>query len=353
MTIRQALLKIHLYIGLFAGLVILVLGISGAILALQSEGPASSPWVAPNGQPSSAAHVVEAVRRARPGQPLLGFAIPDAPDRAYGVLVRGRRVFVDPYTLSIVDEQPPQQPFYRSVYTIHATLGAGEIGRKIVGAATILSVFSVFTGLYLWWPARAVWQRALTVKWNARFRRVNHDVHNVLGFYLSIFLAILALSGVALALQDEIDSERRVRSPVPTAGAPTIPLEQALAIADRTIPGARTTWVEVPQPNRAVYRVMKKFPEDPNQTGRSRVYVHSETGGIVWRRSTREESLPARIFGWRYPLHVGSVFGTPTRILAFLASVFLAVQVVSGLLIWWKPTRGAAREATVSRKPAA
>lgn len=44
------------------------------------------------------------------------------------------------------------------------------------------------------------------------------------------------------------------------------------------------------------------------------------------------------------PVHTGIVLGGPTVVLTFVATAALAGQVISGLLIWWKPRRRAAEE---------
>jgi uncharacterized iron-regulated membrane protein len=38
-------------------------------------------------------------------------------------------------------------------------------------------------------------------------------------------------------------------------------------------------------------------------------------------------------------IHTGDIFGIPTKFLMSLASLMAAVQVITGVIMWWKRTR--------------
>jgi uncharacterized iron-regulated membrane protein len=60
----------------------------------------------------------------------------------------------------------------------------------------------MITGLILWWPKRKTdRKRSFTIKWGGRWRRVNYDLHNVLGFYATSIAIILSISGLAIAFE--------------------------------------------------------------------------------------------------------------------------------------------------------
>ena len=78
-----------------------------------------------------------------------------------------------------------------------------EIGRPIVGVATLIYVVLTLTGLLLWLPrTAAAWRRKSTWKTalNVRVRRggwpLVFDLHNALGFYTLLPALILALTGL-------------------------------------------------------------------------------------------------------------------------------------------------------------
>src|SRR5690606_21272694 len=74
-----------------------------------------------------------------------------------------------------------------------------EIGRPIVGVATLIFVLLLFSGLVMWWPKK--WNKSnrdksFKIKWNGSFKRVNYDLHNVVGFYSLVLAFVLAVTGL-------------------------------------------------------------------------------------------------------------------------------------------------------------
>src|SRR5688572_4624294 len=55
----------------------------------------------------------------------------------------------------------------------------------------------LISGLILWWPKnKKASRQRFSIKWSARWRRKNYDLHNVLGFYSLGIALILALTGL-------------------------------------------------------------------------------------------------------------------------------------------------------------
>src|SRR5690606_24186558 len=102
-------------------------------------------------------------------------------------------VYVDPYTGKVLKVDGTIYFFFVTAH-LHASLLAGTAGGWIVAIATIIFVISCITGLVLWWPKK--WNKttrkaSFTIKWKARFKRLNYDLHNVYGFYSLLICFIL------------------------------------------------------------------------------------------------------------------------------------------------------------------
>src|SRR5690606_20019948 len=77
-----------------------------------------------------------------------------------------------------------------------------EVGRPIVGWATFLFFLITISGLVLWWPKK--WNKrhtkqAFTVNWKAKLKRINYDLHNVLGFYSLTLALLMAITGLVMS----------------------------------------------------------------------------------------------------------------------------------------------------------
>jgi uncharacterized iron-regulated membrane protein len=125
----------------------------------------------------------------------------------------------------------------------------------------------------------------------------------------------------------------------PIAGATRLPIDRAIAIAEEALPGAVASNVGVPNGPTAVYRILKKFPEDRTPAGRSRVYVDQFSGRVLLVENTRTAPLGTRILNLKRSAHTGDIFGAPTQALYFVVSLGIAVQAITGALIWWNSRR--------------
>ena len=67
----------------------------------------------------------------------------------------------------------------------------------MVASFTLIFVVMLISGLVLWWPRNKKGKRkSFTIKWDARWRRKNYDLHRVLGVYVYAIALILALTGL-------------------------------------------------------------------------------------------------------------------------------------------------------------
>jgi len=82
--------------------------------------------------------------------------------------------------------------------SLHRWLLGGDTGKLIVGICTLLFLFILITGIILWWPkTKNILLHRLKIKSNGGWKRLNHDLHIVLGFYCAIFLFLFAFTGLA------------------------------------------------------------------------------------------------------------------------------------------------------------
>ncbi len=349
---RNVLLKLHLFLGLFAGLVLVVVSLTGAILVFEPElDEALHPhlWrVEPRTAPWSVDSILHAARTAYPGQAFVTLEIPADPGHSCMLTTEGvMQVFVDPHTGRILGSRDYRRTLFGWFFSLHRTLLAGELGRRIVGIATLLALILIVTGLCLWWPrTHARLSSSFTIKWGAGWKRLLYDMHSVLGFYASWFLMIIAMTGLVWSfalVQQAIfwitDSppppwKARPASMILTE-KPAIALDEAVRQAEAAIPGTMPTEILLPQKPEDTIQLVRRDSRSFNPNAQSFVAVDQYSGKIL--QLARYEDLPlgSTIRLLVYPIHVGSIFGLPSRMLALAVSTFLAVSTLTGFLMWW------------------
>lgn len=159
-----------------------------------------------------------------------------------------------------------------------------------------------------------------------------------------LFLSITATTGVAFvfnpAATDLVDAltASAPRPPVPRL-APERPgttartLDALLHAADRALP-LPTTWINLPRTPTAPLVVRKKRLNEAHPNGRNFVYLDPRSGTVL--QVERDLSAPrgTRVFNTLYPLHVGAIAGTPTRVLQAVIGLAPFVLLVTGLAMW-------------------
>jgi uncharacterized iron-regulated membrane protein len=213
--LRTFLFWCHLACGVTAGVVILIMSVTGVLLTYEKQ---IMLWADTRGYdaapPSADAArlpidaLLARVRAARPDAAIQAIAVRS--DRSAPVaLTLGREgtLYVHPYTGAILGGGAQGvRDFFRGVTNWHRWLAVGAAnrttGRAITGASNLIFLFIVCSGLYLWFPR--IWTRRqfAQVLWFRRGlpgRARDFNWHNVIGFWSAIPLAIVVASATVIS----------------------------------------------------------------------------------------------------------------------------------------------------------
>ena len=351
---RKLLFNLHLYLALLAGLFIVTIGVTGAIMAFEPELDramnASLFKVKPQAQPVRASALFGAASKAYPGQRIASIRMPQSPNDSAQFTVKGpRQIFMDPYTGTINGERSPATVL-ATIHQIHLRLLMGPTGANIVAVMTAILVFLVGSGIYLWWPLKRA--RISTG------RRFAFDVHNTAGIYSAAFLLVLAFTGLAIhfdnALEDWLHqragTHKISRNPPSAAPKSEVPIDvdRAVQIALDQMPGTQVLSVSVPANPKGSFLITLHFPEDLTPGGRSWVNVDQYDGKVLGEQNSRTVVAGTRTIIWNRAIHTGDVYGLLTKTLMSLSSMMLVIQAITGYYMWWKKLRGRQRRADIA-----
>lgn len=348
---RKFFFNLHLYLALFAGAFIFILGITGSIMAFEPELDhllhRHRSYVTPAGSPHSLAEISAAVTRSFPGERIGGYILASSPDTSCKVLLeKSGTVYVNQYTGEVLEVLPDQMEFLDYVHQLHLRLlwqSPSRPGDQIMSCAGVAMLFIALSGLYLWWPVKRI---ALTP--GATGRRWWFDLHSAAGIMSLVFLAMLAFTGVMIGFEKKTvpllyrltgsHPAQQPAVPAPPPGAVAISPDQAIAIAHQALPGAAPFAVLIPGPKGA-YQVRLRYPEDRTPGGRSRVIVDQYSGKVIFAEGSRTAPAGTRMVIANRAWHTGDIFGFPSKAVVSLASLMAAFQTLSGVVMWWKRTR--------------
>jgi uncharacterized iron-regulated membrane protein len=347
---RKLLLNLHLYLALGAGVFVIILGVTGAIMAFEPEIDhlmhRRLSYVTPHGRVLSLAEIGAVVEKAFPGERIGGYVLPTDRGLSYSVALRRGPVAVNQYTGEVLGIRQGGPDFLSRVHQLHLRLlwqSRADPGKKIMSWVGVVILFLLLSGLYLWWPLKR-----LRIARGAPGFRFWFDLHNSVGMVSFLFLFILSLSGVMIGFEESTvpmfyrwtgsePSQRPAPAPPPPGARPIGP-DEAIEIARQAIPGATPFQINVPGP-RAAYQIRSRFPEDLTPGGRSAVIVDRYTGKVLFAEGSRTAPGGARIVIQNRAIHTGDIFGIPSKTVMCLACLTMVAQAVSGVCMWWRRPR--------------
>lgn len=271
-------------------------------------------------------------------------------------------VYMNPYTgevLKVKSVSRSDSPdFFRFILNGHRALWLPyDIGRPIVGVAVLIFVFLLLSGLVLWWPTKwikSIRDKSFKIKWSASFKRVNYDMHNVLGFYSMLFLLIISMTGLVWSFGWFSKSLYWVMS----GGKPLVenresPKSDTTHVKTFELSTVDRVLLNISKQNPQASGIMVSIPEKPSDPIGAFVYKQRNTYYNMDRYSFDQQTLkeisiktpfsgkyieaniPDKIRRMNYDIHVGSVLGLTGKIIAFFASLISASLPITGFLIWW------------------
>jgi uncharacterized iron-regulated membrane protein len=368
-SFRKIIFWLHLIAGVFAGLVIFIMSITGVALTYQkqlTEWADRAYWPAAtveSGQPLPVAALIAKAAEAQPeGRPsaITFYSDPKAP--AMVAAAPGQNVFVNRYTgEASVTGSTAIRRFFRFATDWHRYLGAAgdsrATGKAITGASNVAFLFIVASGIYLWWPRTWTRQSLRPITWfkpGLKAKARDFNWHNVFGFWTAIPLFLVVLSATVISYPWASNMVYRIAgSPPPVRNqqrqapaqgqaqerggeraAPALDLAQADALLERveqSVPGWRTINLRLPTAadRQVTFAVDTSFGGRPQM--RSTVVLDKNSGEIVRTQTFADQTAGERARSWMRFVHTGEFYGVAGQTIAGVASGAGAMLVFTGL----------------------
>lgn len=231
-----------------------------------------------------------------------------------------------------------------------------QIGSPVVGTSCIIFVILLITGIIWWYPqkwTKATRDKSFTIKWRANWKRVNLDLHNVLGFYCLLIALALTISGIVYSFQwfdrayhyaltgkegkGHHPNDHPLSDTTQTALRYALPEDKLFQEACKGKPGQVAVNIFFPKEAKDPYEVVVNPKEGTFYKIYRRFFDQKTLQELPSEESRKFEELSVgeKIYKMNFDIHVGQIYGLPTRILAFFVSLIGASFPVTGFIIWW------------------
>lgn len=363
MRFRKLLFWMHLVAGIAAGVVIFTMSVSGLLLAYERQlvawDDSRAPVVVPAGNPQRLAQeklIARALGALPAGLSITKLTIKAEPRAPMIVsLSDGSTVLVDPYAGAILKRSVARQVFH-TIEDVHRALALGLVqhrstGTAITGVCNAAFLFLVLSGVYLWLPRR--WSRSAlrAVLWfdpRKRGKARDFNWHNVIGFWSSLPLLVIVLSGVLMSYPALMKlAEKGTASQLPSAAAPaqTPPrssprvaptLDSLFAAAQQKVPRWQAITMRFSASDSSTLGFSIATGEGVRPDHWSRLTLDTKTGAAVRWQSYESYGAVRKVLAWGRWLHTGEALGIAGQSVAALVSAGAALLVWTGLALAWR-----------------
>lgn len=373
MNVKRIIFWAHLIAGVLAGVIIFTMSATGVLLTYERQMidmAERSYFVepAPDQAPLTLDQLSESVTQATGGKQGVSLVFSDTPKSpVVAKISRNEQLLIDPYTGKVLGEGATGlRQFFSAVTDFHRWLALSgdsrETGKGIVGAANILFLFIIVSGIYIWLPK--VWRWNL-IKFKLMFRRNlpnakarDYNWHNVLGIWMMIPLFFIATTAVVFSyswanklVYQVYGEEAPTRRGPPGNAAPSassgtsqtaletadsLPLQALLEAAKDYSVDWETVSLTLPQPSDQTVAVTVDTGTGGEPTKQTQLQLNATNGEIVKEApfSSRTPAQQARVY-IRF-LHTGESLGIIGQTIAGLASLASCFMVYTGLALAYR-----------------
>ncbi|ENW16478.1 hypothetical protein GPS47_01650 [Acinetobacter haemolyticus] len=359
---KKVFFQIHWFLGITAGLILSLMGITGAIYSYDQQ---ILKWI------NQESYVVEVVNtpkltpaqlyqhfnQQQPEIEINSITIAADPTASSTVNIkkegarRGYNMMVNPYTAEILPEVKGRE-FFQFIQRLHRNLTAGEYGAQITGASTLMLIFFVLSGLYLRFPKKHSLKQWLFIKPKLKGRNFIWDLHAVVGTWVVAFYLLFACTGLYWSYdwwragmfkvmgveqpQRHQQNHDHEQPDLSDQQVNTI-LTQAWAGVNTNI-GREYSSLTLHIPKIADQKVEVTFidPTPQHERARNQAIYNYQSHQFEKLDLYEDKKLNEKIMSSMLPVHRGSFFGSTYQFIAMLASLTMPLFFVTGWMLYLK-----------------
>lgn len=398
--LRKTIFWLHLTAGVIAGVVILIMSVTGVLLTYEKQMIAwadrTDAALPPTGGAArlSIDELMASARTVAEGQ-ITNVTVSSVAGQPALATVGTKIITLNPYTGQVIGESAPAlRPFFRTVTSRHRYLGA-EAGpiratmRAVTGWSNFLFLLIVLGGMYLWLPRTWSWQSVRAVLWfrgGLRGKSRDFNWHNAIGIWCAVPLAVVIAGAMPISFPwanrlvyqmvgEDVPAPANAANQAARAGgagprgggapaeargearAPRTPIEPAWQKAEQQVSDWRTIGARVGGNGPIAFTIDRGYGGQPQLRGT--LTVDRASGDVVRWETFDQQSTGRQLRSFLRFAHTGEYFGLTGQTIAGIASLGGVVLVWTGIalalrrLFAWRSRRSRPTPASIPQSNAA
>ena len=373
--LKKSFFQIHWFLGITAGLILSLMGVTGAIYSYEQQ---ILKWInqdsytvqVQDSAKLSPAEIYQHFHTHSPELKINSITVASAADESSVINVvkegqrRGLNMMINPYTAEMLPEIKGRE-FFAFIQQLHRNLTVGPVGKQITGACALMLIFFVLSGLYLRWPKRHTWKQWFAVKPQLKGRNFIWDLHAVVGTWVIIFYLIFAMTGLYWSYGWWRDGMFKVMGAERPQATQQAQPQRERATGDRGERESRPKSMDAIQTHRALNQAWIAFPTQlkyeystltltlpkkddgklelsfvdkdiQHERARNKATYDYQNNKFKDVELYEDKKLNEKIMSSMLPVHRGSFFGPIYQFVAMLASLAMPLFFVTGWMLYLK-----------------
>lgn len=357
---------IHSWVGLYAGIVIAILSITGVAALFKVEmdhllNPHLFKVEEKNTQVDVNPVIDSLIAQHSPGA-LYGVTLPKEKDDSWiatfilesgGLVPIQLEVFIDPYTGKILGQRDFYYTFAFFLRNIHVRLYEGLYGRQIVGLAGLALLISTITGFWIYGGFMKKQFFAVIRTKNLRIKMA--DYHKLIGVATLLFNLMIAITGAWLGLQayleplivgDRPGEYEIVNKPLKSEEDKVYPFnyEEVHTQTRKLFPEFIPSFVIPSTDGSRKITVTGTVPRTAFERERFQITLDKKNLNELYRYDIRKASFGDKVFYIQESLHFGDYGGIILKLVYAFFGITSGFLALTGFIVYLKRTESSRKE---------
>ncbi|MCG9695376.1 PepSY-associated TM helix domain-containing protein [Shewanella sp. Isolate11] len=222
------------------------------------------------------------------------------------------------------------------VHHLHTELLLDKTGKTLLLLSSLLSLFLLFSGVWLWWPGKKGFRWRFVKPWPMKMKMML-QFHRHTGIVVTPVLAIIVFTAAIMMWQKVVTPllpalPLRSITPEQALSQDGLSATQAMRLAQSQLPASWPTYIRFPQDEVSHYRFRYRLSNEWHSNGRTYINVDQSSGNMEATEVADQLPWQYRLINQTYPLHSGYGINGIYQLLILLAGLGLAWVSATGLL---------------------
>lgn len=347
--LKKTLFQFHWFLGITAGLILSLMGITGAIYSYDQQ-------ILKLINPKTYTVIQQDIPKLTPDQIYQKFSekyqinnITLYKDPTTSSIInvkkegsrKGNNIYINPYTAEIL---PPVkgQEFFKFILDFHRYLTLGEVGKQITGFCAFTLMFFLLSGLYLRWPKKSSFKQWFFIKPKLKGRNFLWDLHAVAGTWVFIFYLMFCLTGLFWSYDWWRNGMFNVLQVKKTPPIKEVSIPLPAEITTRTLSLAWQNFhsdyssITFNMPKSTSIDLSYVDPTPQNERAKNTLTFNIQTQKFEKVTLYQDKKFNEKIMNSMLPVHRGSFFGPVWHFMAMLSALCMPLFFVTGWMLYLK-----------------